>query len=160
MDQLTITFITASTALIAGIASPIVSISVARRQFKASVISNNRERWIEALREAIAEYISLATSAALIARHATAVNDQRLYADEEMRKTAERIMLVRTKIVLMTNPTKIGHRDLCQSIDVVHRALVASQVMDPERWRSQLDAITLSGHAVLEAEWGRVKRGD
>ncbi len=30
MDQLTITFITASTALIAGIASPIVSISVAR----------------------------------------------------------------------------------------------------------------------------------
>ncbi len=51
MDQLTITFITASTALIAGIASPIVSISVARQQFKASVISNNRERWIEALRE-------------------------------------------------------------------------------------------------------------
>ncbi|SRR6266403_1607304 len=71
MDQLTITFITASTALIAGIASPIVSISVARRQFKASVISNNRERWIEALREAIAEYISLVASAALIARHAT-----------------------------------------------------------------------------------------
>jgi hypothetical protein len=160
MDQLTITFITASTALIAGIASPIVSISVARRQFKASVISNNRERWIEALREAIAEYISLAASAALIARHATAINHQDAYADEGMRKTAERIMLVRTKIVLMTNPTKIPHRDLCRSIDVVHGALVANQAMDPEQWRSQLNAITLAGHAVLEAEWARVKRGD
>jgi len=160
MDQLTITFITASTALIAGIASPIVSISVARRQFKASVISNNRERWIEALREAIAEYISVVASAALIARHATVINGQGAYADEEMRKTAERIMLVRTKIVLMTNPTKMSHRDLCQSIEVVHRALVENQVMEPERWRSQLNTITLAGHAVLEAEWARVKRGD
>jgi hypothetical protein len=160
MDQLTITFITASTALIAGVASPIVSISVARRQFKASVISNNRERWIEALREAISEYISLVASAALIARHAKVINDQSVYANEEMRKTAEHIMLVRTKIVLMTNPTKSSHRDLCQSIDVVYRALVDNLTMDRERWRSQLDAITLAGHAVLEAEWGRVKRGD
>lgn len=54
MDPVIITFITASTALIA--ASPIVSISITRRQFKASVIANNREKWIEALREAIANH--------------------------------------------------------------------------------------------------------
>ena len=160
MDQLTITFLTASTALIAGIASPLVSISVARRQFKASVISNNRERWIEALRDSIAEYIALVTSAALIARRAKVVNGEIVYTDEEIIKTAERIVLVRSKIILMTNPTKNCHRDLCQSIEVVHRALVANRSMDLEQWRSHLNAITLAGHTVLEAEWARVKRGD
>jgi hypothetical protein len=160
MDQLTITFLTASTALIAGIASPLVSISVARRQFKASVISNNRERWIEALRDAIAEYIAVVTSAALMARRAKVVNGEIIYADEEMLKIAERIVLVRSKIILMTNPTKNCHRDLCQSIEVVHRALVANRHMDLEMWRSHLNAITLAGHTVLEAEWARVKRGD
>jgi hypothetical protein len=38
---------------------------------KATVISNNRERWIEALRDAIAEYIALAASAAVIERGST-----------------------------------------------------------------------------------------
>jgi hypothetical protein len=160
VDQLTITFLTASTALIAGIASPLVSISVARSQFKASVISNNRERWIEALRDSIAEYIALVTSAALIAHRAKVVNREIVYADEEIIKTAERIVLVRSKILLMTNSTKSYHRDLCQSIEVVHQALVANQAMELEEWRSNLNAITLAGHAVLEAEWARVKRGN
>ena len=72
MDQLTITFLTASTALIAGIASPLVSISAARRQFKAS----------------------------------------------------------------------------------------ENKTIDLEQWRGHLEAITVAGHAVLDAEWERVKRGE
>jgi hypothetical protein len=160
MDQLMITFITASTALIAGIATPIVSISIARRQFRASVISNNRERWIEALRDAISEYIALVTSAALIARHAKVVDGEIIYPDQEILKTAERMVLARSKILLMTNPNKTVHRALCESIDAVHRVLVANQSMDVDKWRSHLDAITLAGHTVLEAEWAKVKSGD
>jgi|HubBroStandDraft_2_1064218.scaffolds.fasta_scaffold282228_1 hypothetical protein len=160
MDQMTITFLTASTALIAGIASPIVSINIARRQFKASVISNNRERWIEALRDAIAEYIAVVTSAALVARHAKIVDGEIVYPDQEILRTAERMVLVRSKILLMTNPNKTCHRHLCESIDAVHRVLVANQTMELEKWRSHLDAITLAGHTVLEAEWSKVKRGD
>jgi hypothetical protein len=43
MDVLTITFVTASTTLISTVTGPIVSYIVARRQIRASVISNNRE---------------------------------------------------------------------------------------------------------------------
>jgi hypothetical protein len=160
MNELTITFITASTALIAGIASPLVSISVARRQFKASVISNNREKWLEALRESIAEYIALATCAPLVVHKARSVNGDAIYADQEILKTAERMVLVRNRIVLMTNPSKDCHLELCRRIDAVHTALVSDQTVQGEQWRAYLDAITLAGHAVLRFEWARVKRGD
>jgi uncharacterized membrane protein len=160
VDPLTITFLTASTALIAGVASPIVSISVARRQFKASVISNNRERWIEALRDAISEYIAIVTTVVLMARHVRSADGDIDLADQEILKAIERIVLVRSKIMLMTNPTKDHHRDLCQCVEAVHQALVSKKRLDPEQWRSHLDAITRAGHTVLGIEWARVKRGD
>ena len=160
MDQMTITFLTASTALIAGIASPIVSIRVARQQFKTSVIANNRERWIESLRDAMAEYIAMVTSISLIARHTKSATAEFTYADPEFLKTAERIVFMRSKILLMTNPMKPLHRDLCQRIDTVHRVLAENRALEHEEWRAHLDAITLAGHKVLHAEWDRVKRGD
>jgi hypothetical protein len=160
MDQLAITFITATTALIAGIASPIVSISIARRQFKVSIISANRERWIEALRESIAEYISLATSVALIRRGASDDITEIIQSDPEARKAAERLVLVKNKILLMTNPTKSYHRELCQSIEGVHKSLLSKHTTTLQKWLSQLDAVATAGHGVLKSEWERVKRGD
>ncbi len=156
---MTITFLTASTALIAGIASPIVSIRVARQQFKTSIIANNRERWIESLRDAMAEYIAMVTSISLIAPHSKSSSAQG-GADSEFLKTAERIVFMRSKILLMTNPTKALHRDLCESVDAVHRVLAENRVLELEQWRAHLEAITLAGHTVLDAEWERVKRGD
>ncbi|MGO9993029.1 MAG: hypothetical protein ACLPTF_11025 [Steroidobacteraceae bacterium] len=159
MDEMTITFLTASTALIAGIASPIVSISVARQQFKTSVIANNRERWIESLRDAMAEYIAMVTSISLIAPHPKVASTQVACADSEFLKTAERIVFMRSKILLMTNPKKALHRDLCESIDAVHRVLAENRMLELEQWRAHLEAITLAGLTVLDAEWDRVKRG-
>ena len=66
MDVLTITFITASTALVSAVTGPLVSFIVARRQIRASVISNNRERWIEALRDSVTEYVVLLLSASMV----------------------------------------------------------------------------------------------
>lgn len=160
MDQLTITFLTASTALIAGIASPIVSINVARRQFKASVVSSNRERWIEELRDAIAEYIAMVTSVALSAPHTRVADTQITNGDSEFNKAAERIVFMRCKILLMINPGKCVHRDLRQSIDAIHHVLVDKKTIDLGQWRGHLEAITVAGHAVLDAEWERVKRGE
>jgi len=155
MDPLTITFLTATTALIAGIASPLVSLSVARRQFKASVVSSNRERWIEVLRDAVAEYIALVTSVALSAQQASIAD-----AESEIHRAAQRIVFVRCKILLMINPSKFVDRDLRQSIDAIHHVLVENKTIDLEHWRGHLEAITVAGHAVLDAEWERVKRGE
>jgi len=66
MDALAIAFVTACTALISAIVGPAVSYVVARRRIRASVISNNRERWIDALRDSVAEYVALLLSASIV----------------------------------------------------------------------------------------------
>ena len=66
MDALTIAFVTACTALISAVVGPAVSYVVARRQIRASVITNNRERWAEALRDSVAEYVALLLSASMV----------------------------------------------------------------------------------------------
>jgi len=50
MDQNTITFITAATALIAAVAGSVLSYRVARHQIRANVVSSNPERWAERIK--------------------------------------------------------------------------------------------------------------
>jgi hypothetical protein len=59
MDPLVLSFISACTALAASIIGPIVTLRVARRQFNATVLSTNRQKWIETLRDMVAELMSL-----------------------------------------------------------------------------------------------------
>jgi hypothetical protein len=160
MDALTITFVTACTALIAGVAGPLVSVIVARQQIRASVISNNRERWAETLRDAVAEYVALALSASLAKQATRAGHSRRMGVDGALLQTAERIVLVKNKIMLMTNPNEGGHAELCQAIEVIYSALASDQPRSLTKMRADAETVTHAGRAVLKAEWARVKRGD
>ena len=53
-----VTLVSASTALVASIIGPIVTLTVARRQYNATVISTSRQKWIEALRDTLASKTS------------------------------------------------------------------------------------------------------
>src|SRR5258706_8311432 len=106
MDALTITFVTACSALVSAAAGPLVSIVVASRQIRASLISNNRERWIEALRDSVAEYVALAVSAAMLREVLRKDAVEAIRDDPPLAKLAERIALARNMILLMLNPAK------------------------------------------------------
>jgi len=160
MNISAITLLTALSALIAGIIGPLVSMSVARRQIRASVVSKNRERWLETLRDAVAEFIALVTRAALIRERVGVDIEAAATADEEYRTTAERLILVRSKILLMTNPLEEPHLELCRSIESLHDALLSKRAVSVAQWLAQLDALVLSGRALLRVEWERVKRGE
>jgi len=160
MNMPAITLLTACSALVAGIIGPLVSIIVARRQIRASLISNNRERWLETVRDALAEYIALVTRAALIRERVGDNLEAAASGDEEYRNTAEHLVLVRSKILLMTNPLHDLHLDLCRRIDTIHDTLLSNRPVGLAQWLSQVDAVVLSGRALLRAEWARVKRGD
>jgi len=58
--------LSACTALIATIVGPLVALTVARRQFIATAISGNRHKWIENLRDVLAELISLLAAALVV----------------------------------------------------------------------------------------------
>jgi hypothetical protein len=124
------------------------------------VISNNRERWIEALRDALAEYVAVAASAALIGRDSKEDLRALVGRDQEFRQTAERMLLFKSKILLMTNTKDEFDRELQQSIEAVHAGFVSRETLTLEQWGARLDAVTVGGHAVLRAAWTRVKRGD
>jgi hypothetical protein len=160
MDVLTITLVTASTALIAAVAGPIVSVVVARQQIRASVISNNRERWVETLRDSVAEYVALVLSASIARQTMGQEYPRVLGADRALLEIAERIALVKNKIMLMINPNESRHGELCHAIEVAYLTLVSEEPQPLMKMRAETDAITRAGRAVLKAEWQRVKRGD
>jgi hypothetical protein len=160
VNQYTITLITATTAMIAGIAGPFVAYLVARKQIRASVISNNRELWIVALRDSLAEYIAIVASAELITRETHDEIDAIARSDRELLRALERGMLVRSKILLMTDPDGTADRELHESIEAVYDVLVKRQTLAPLEWRARIEAIMYAGRTVMRAQWARVKRLD
>ena len=160
MDVLTITFLTASSALISAVTGPLVSYVVARRQIRASVISNNRERWIEALRDAVAEYVALLLSASIVKQEIGRDPLKTVSADHDLLQVVERIILVKSKIMLMTNPSESRYSKLCELIETTYQALASDDPQAAGNIRAGSEAITQAGREVLKAEWARVKRGD
>src|SRR5258706_3885189 len=159
MDILTISFVTACSALVSAAAGPLASVVVASRQARVSLVSSNRERWTEALRDSIADYVAIALSAAALqeARQEAAVAAVR--DDPELWHVVEGVARARTRVLLMLNPIECTHLELSAAIDRSYRILehgaATLATIAPV-----LDALTGAGRSVLKAEWSRVKPGE
>jgi len=160
MDVLTIAFVTACTALISAVVGPAVSYVVARRQIRASVISNNRERWTEALRDSVAEYVALLLSASMVKLTIAQDPLKALGEDHALLQVFERTVLVKNKILLMTNPNASRYMELCNVIEATYQSLISDDPQSLPKIHLASEAITRAGREVLNAEWIRVKRGD
>jgi len=158
VDITTIAFVTACSALVSAAAGPLVSVVVSARQIRASVVLNNRERWIEALRDSLAEYVALLLSVAILEETQHGDPMMAVGNDPSLLQLVERVALVKNKILLMVNPIEATHYQLCQPVEDAYRLLVAGKG-SREQIRVYTDAITTAGRAVLKSEWARVKRG-
>jgi hypothetical protein len=159
VDVLAITFVTACSALVSAVAGPVVSVVVATRQIRASLISNNRERWTEALRDSLAEYVALVLSAAIIEEAQQKGPLLAIRDDPELANLAERVAQAKNRILLMVNPEKPEHSQLCRPVEQAYRLLLEGNA-SVKQVSDLADAITHAGRAVLQHEWARVKRGD
>jgi hypothetical protein len=160
MNALTIAFVTACTALISAVVGPAVSYVVARRQIRASVISTNRERWTEALRDAVAEYVALLLSASVVKENIGQNPLKAVTADHGLLEIVQRIILVKNKIMLMTNPADSRYLELCKVVEATYQTLISDDPRVLAKIHSGAEAITRAGREVLNAERARVKRGD
>ena len=159
--ELSLSFVSVCTALVASIAGPWVTLSVARRQFNANVISANRQKWIEHLRDHVAELISLLVAALVIkAKWRENWNRGRgaIESSPALLAKLERIVLVQYKIRLLVNPTEPDHVELYRAIDVAFKRLQAEDAAEDES-EADIEAITRIAQAILKREWERVKRG-
>jgi hypothetical protein len=161
MDAGLISLVSACTALVASIAGPFVTLFVAKRQFNANVLSANRQRWIEALRDQIAEVLSLMVAAAVIRNQSPESWDRgrgAIARDPKLIAKLERIVLVACKIRLLTNPTEPDHVELNETLEAAFKRLQSSVAEDDEMDRDILK-ITQLAQRILKREWQRVKAG-
>src|SRR5215471_16417667 len=114
MNALTIAFVTAITALTAAVVSPLVSLFVARMQIRATVVSNNRERWIEALRDAVSEYVALLITASMVKQAIGADAVKQVGEHSDLREIVERLVTMKSRIMLITNPGDPHYDELCE----------------------------------------------
>lgn len=159
MDAITIALVSAATALVSAIIGPFVSLRVAARQIRASVISNNRERWSEALRDSVAEYVALALTAAMVRQAMDGDPLKAVRNDHDLREIVERIVLVKHKILLMANPAEKSASDLCDVVEATYQLLLLDAPPTLVTIRAKAEEITRAGRNVLREEWARVKQG-
>ena len=161
MDPVLISLISASTALVASVIGPFVTLTVAKRQFNATVLSANRQKWIETLRDSLAELASLLVTALFVKSKWKDKWDQgrsALNAEPALLDKLEHIVLAQSKIRLLINPTEADHQHLYQAIDTAIKRLQSEESLDTEI-RAAIETITELAQSILKREWQRVKLG-
>jgi hypothetical protein len=161
MDPLVLSLVSACTALVASILGPIVTLSVARRQFNANVLSANRQKWIESLRDTLAELIALVAIASVLKATWRDKWDKGmgpLGSNTELLQKLERLVLVQAKIRLLLNPLETDHQELYRAIDTALQRFKSEALHEAET-DADVETITHLAQAILKREWQRVKLG-
>ncbi|WP_114948086.1 hypothetical protein [Microvirga calopogonii] len=157
-----ITLVFASNAMIASIAGAFVNTRNARIEFKANVLSVNRQRWIETMRDLVASLNSqLLTTAAV--RHTVEEPIGTVIArDAELFRRVESLLRTVSKIDLMLNPLERDHQQLkglmSQAVDQLRSPSPDGNIEECIDIVSR-EIIQVS-QAILKREWVRVKRGE
>lgn len=147
-----VAILSAFTALCAVILAPLVSMHVTRRQIEASVLSKNRQEWINTLRDELVELI-----VALRGLQTVMILPQEHRSANELKGLIEKITRREIKITLLINPKETDHAELIQLIS--DGLLLAASASDHPKERIievERKIATLS-QRILKREWQRVK---
>ncbi len=147
--------ISSLTALAAVIFAPMVSIHVAKRQIRASVVSVSRQAWINRLRDELAFFVREV-------RHASSTYAAGIINKSEAINRYEGIALKEETVKLLLNPTEPEHIELLRLMKTASE--IAQKAIDKEESKAKeldksADQIVCQSQKVLKAEWDRVKSG-
>jgi hypothetical protein len=135
-------------ALMTIVISSFVSVLVARRQIRASLVSSNRQGWINALRDDLAELFEVMDWLHLLRPGTYSGADGYRFVDERR----SRIRLLNYRIRLRLNTAEQDNIALLHNIEL----LEGSSLDD---FTAQMDATVKLSQSVLKREWVRVKNG-
>jgi hypothetical protein len=161
MDPMLISLVSALTALVASMVAPFVTLAVARRQFAATVISANRQRWVIMLREHVAEFLAILAAVSVFKADWKQPWDKGLpviHADPAKLDKVERMVLVFWQIRLLLNPTEADHQQLVAAVETAIEHMRAEDAGE-EQTRADIEAIARISQGILKREWERVKQG-
>jgi len=151
--------ISALAAIVGVVIGSIVSFLIARQQIKATVISANRQQWINNLRDCIADFQTKAKIA--LVETSLALNDETAVAanvknhDEALKG----MRFLANKTALLVNPNETDHSELILLIKQLEDHCINGDPNDRAKEEKLQDSITSTGQRILKREWERVKRG-
>ena len=160
MDALTVGMISAATALVATIVGPGVTLLVARRQFDATVISTNRQKWIESFRNHLSDLLAMMMTATVLKESWPDRTpwQEVLARDASLRSLVERISVASMQVALIVKDDEPLHDEFMRALQ---RATDLMMDQDPHhaQMHVEVDAVMALGRRIIRHEWGRVKRG-
>jgi len=146
-------YISAVTALVAVILSPFVSLFIARKQINTTVLSSNRQQWINTLRDQISELLSLFMLM-------NVGHKVKLIGREEFLQKLERSLLLEARIKLLINPKEEDHTELITLIrKAIEEIFRDTKESDLAQLRKVCESIISKSQTILKKEWERVKEG-
>ena len=158
MAEYTVAVISALSALCAILLAPLISLYTVKRQIGVSVLSNNRQAWINALRDSISEFVTL-ISFVHVGNYGGKSGDQQFLEKQQILEKMERAFLLESKIQLMLNPKEDDHNSL---IALIREARCTAVTDDADRnskkWKELHDKLIPLAQRILKREWGRVKK--
>lgn len=157
-----ITLVFATNAMIAAIAGPFVNTRIARFEFRANVLSVNRQKWIDSMRDLVASLTSQLLIAAALRQTVEEPTGVIIAKDPELSRRVENLLRTVSKIELMLNPLEQDHQQLNalmkEGIDQLRSPLLDDGVENRIEVISRDITQVLQG--ILKHEWIRVKRGE
>ena len=138
----------AVTALAAVIITPVITHFTTRKQIRATLISANRQAWINTLRDELAELFELSMWK-LLHRPGTLDGDEGYKYGAEKRS---RIRLLINKIRLRLNPQEPDSQAFLEYLSKL-------QTADESTFYELMERAVTKGQQILKTEWGRVKKG-
>lgn len=123
------------------------ALDVASKQVHANVVSTNRQKWIDALRDDLAAFITESSTAR------ARVASGRISASE-LYEIAKPMILLYNRLRLRLNPGEEDHREVIETVKMILQDIRASNVADLE------ERVAALGQTILKREWTRVKQGD
>lgn len=126
---------------------------LAIRQIKSNTITSSRQKWIENLRDTVAEYISLCSIVFLI------IHMNKENRNDKLDDYFQKISFLNEKIELYLNPKEEKHNNVIQHVRTLRGLLYDKSTTKEDRDQfmptiEQLGSIT---KLVLKEEWDRVK---
>lgn len=118
-------------------------INIAARNSRAAVVSANRQKWIDALRDDIAEFVATRAQIEGLSRGSSF----NLYSQEGI-ALRTRVFMLRSRIELRINRNEPEHQALLDALDRYGRE--ASDEADIE--------LRKQASAIFKAEWERLKK--
>lgn len=123
-------------------------VNIAARSSRAAVVSANRQRWIDAIRDDVAEFISVRAQMGLLKGHGSmkVAGQDRMLA--EARQLRNKAMMLRARVEMRLNHGEDDHLAL----------LAAMDRFDQELTHESDVALRLAARRIFKAEWTRLKK--